>query len=208
MSAQPQRIRDHEFDGIREYDNPCPGWWNWILWGSIILCFPYMIVFHFGDWGLGMHQQHDAALAENLRKQFSEIGTLTGDQETILRFMGEPRWLKVGESVFRAQCATCHGPEGAGMVGAGVNLTDESYKNVKALADIATVITNGANNNAMPPWKARLHPNEIVLTAAYVANMRGKNLPSTRGAPEGEQIPPWPPIPAKAPEARVPEGKK
>jgi hypothetical protein len=43
----------------------------------------------------------------------------------------------------------------------------------------------------MPAWKARLHPNEVVLVAAYVAKKRGQNLPSTR-QPEGEVIPPWP----------------
>jgi cytochrome c oxidase cbb3-type subunit 3 len=48
----------------------------------------------------------------------------------------------------------------------------------------------------MPAWKTRLHPNEIVLVAAYVASLRGKNLPGPRG-PEGEKIPPWPVLPAK-----------
>ena len=50
----------------------------------------------------------------------------------------------------------------------------------------------------MPAWRNRLHPNEIVLVSAYVANMRGKNLPGPRGA-EGEVIPPWPDAPAEMP---------
>ena len=43
----------------------------------------------------------------------------------------------------------------------------------------------------MPAWRNRLHPNEVVLVAAYVATLRGKNLPSPR-PPEGEIIPPGP----------------
>jgi hypothetical protein len=30
------RLLDHDYDGITEYDNPLPRWWLWILWVSII----------------------------------------------------------------------------------------------------------------------------------------------------------------------------
>jgi cytochrome c oxidase cbb3-type subunit 3 len=69
-------------------------------------------------------------------------------------------------------------------------LTDDYYKNVKKITDIAEVIKNGAAGGSMPAWRTRLHPNEVVLMAAYVAGLRGKNLPG-RG-PEGEKIDPWP----------------
>ena len=75
----------------------------------------------------------------------------------------------------------------------GPNLTDDHYKNVKKIEDIAKVIQNGAANGAMPAWRNRLsHINKIVLVAAYVAKMRGKNLSGPRPDPEGELIPPWP----------------
>jgi cytochrome c oxidase cbb3-type subunit 3 len=72
----------------------------------------------------------------------------------------------------------------------GPNLTDDYYKNVKQITDIAEVIKNGAAGGSMPAWKTRLHPNEVVLMAAYVAGLRGKNLKGR--PPEGEKIPPWP----------------
>jgi len=76
----------------------------------------------------------------------------------------------------------------------GPNLTDENWKNVQKIADIPQVIMNGAAAGAMPAWKTRLHPNEVVLVAAYVASLRGKNLPGPRG-PEGTAIAPWPAAP-------------
>ena len=69
----------------------------------------------------------------------------------------------------------------------GPNLTDDYYKNVKQITDIAEVIKNGAAGGSMPAWRTRLHPNEIVLMAAYVAGLRGKNLRAA--PPEGDKIP-------------------
>ena len=33
----------HEWDGIRELDNPLPNWWRWILWASVIWAIGYWI---------------------------------------------------------------------------------------------------------------------------------------------------------------------
>ncbi len=73
----------------------------------------------------------------------------------------------------------------------GPNLTDENWKNVRNIEDIAKVIANGAANGSMPAWKNRMsHKNQIVLTAAYVASLRDN--PVTGGKPpEGNPIPPW-----------------
>ena len=75
-------------------------------------------------------------------------------------------------SVFLTNCQSCHGPDGSGVV--GPNLTDDYYKNVKKITDIAEVIKNGAAGGSMPAWKTRLHPNEVILMAAYVAGLRGR----------------------------------
>jgi len=77
-------------------------------------------------------------------------------------------------------------------------MTDDYYKNIKRLGDIPKVIQDGAANGAMPAWKNRLHPNEIVMVAAYVASLRGQNKPGPRAA-EGSVIDPWPEAPPQAP---------
>jgi cytochrome c oxidase cbb3-type subunit 3 len=128
-------------------------------------------------------------VTSDVKRRFSELGDLKGDSETVVRMMNEPQWLLVGASVFKAQCVSCHGSDGSGLV--GPNLTDQFYKNVKAVEDLPKVIADGAANGAMPAWKTRLHPNEVILVSSYVASLRGQNLPGRRGT-EGEQIPPWP----------------
>ncbi|RMF85710.1 MAG: cytochrome C oxidase Cbb3 [Planctomycetota bacterium] len=184
-------LREHEFDGIREYDNPTPGWWWMLFIGTILFSVVYFLFFEMSPASWTIQEAHSAAQAELARIKYGKIGELKPDIPTMLQYMNEPEWLAVGATVFRGQCAQCHGPDGAGLVGGGVNLTDDYYKNIKKLDDIPRVIANGAAGGAMPPWKNRLHPNDIVLAACYVATLRGKDLPSPRGH-EGEVIPPWP----------------
>lgn len=185
---------DHAYDGIEEYDNPLPGWWKWVFIVTIAFCPFYWFFFHGGAKGRSIHDQYDAALAVNTRLQFEEIGELVADQDTILRYTQKPSWVKVGKVVFRTNCVSCHGREGEGKV--GPNLTDEHFKNIKNVEDIATVIQKGANGNAMPAWANRLHPNEIVLVSAYIATLRGTNVDGGK-APEGNLIPEWPDPPAE-----------
>lgn len=187
----------HEYDGIQEFDNPTPGWWHLLFWGSIVFSVAYFFFFQLGPQvsekapGWTIQEAYDAAVARNLQKQFGEIGELAPTAENVQKYRFDPKWLKVGEVVFAGRCAACHGQDGAGLQGGGPNMTDDYYKNIKTLADIPRVVAEGAANGAMPPHKRLLHPNEVVLVSSFVANLRGENLPSPRKR-EGEKIAPWP----------------
>jgi len=201
MAKHPQdALLDHEYDGIREYDNPTPAWWHAIFLGSVVFSVLYFVFFHIGPSagtnGWTLEEAHEEALADNLKLQFKDLGDLQVDEPTVLKYMNEPDWLAVGASVYKTHCKSCHGGDGSGLV--GPNLTDDHYKNVKQLIDLARVIENGAANGSMPAWKNRLHTNEVVMVSAYVAKMRGQNLPGPRGA-EGPAIPAWPTASPAAP---------
>lgn len=200
MSTRPDTLTDHEYDGIQEYDNPTPAWWWWLFNLTVVFSIVYWVTYHVGTVGGTMHEAHEAAVAEDLRLQFAEIGELKPDEATLLRFMTDPalvaKWQPAGVAVFKSKCVSCHGADAAGQI--GPNLTDDHYKNVRKLDDIPHVVMNGAANGAMPAWKNQLHPNEVVLVSTYVALLRGKNLTSPRPS-EGEVIPPWPAAPAREP---------
>ena len=61
----------------------------------------------------------------------------------------------------------------------------------KGKDDIPRVIEAGAGNGTMPAWKAILTLADRLQVAAFVANLRGKNLKGPRPV-EGSVIPPWP----------------
>lgn len=183
-----EQLTDHEYDGIQEFDNPTPGWWTFLFILSCIFGIIYFVFFHMGQAGQTIHEKYEAAVAENLERQFADIGELQPDGPTLKRLMKDSDLLTFGKSIFAANCVSCHGADGAGLV--GPNLTDEQWKSVNRLEDIVQVVSEGAGNGAMPGWKTRLHSNEIILASAYVASLRGQNRIGPRG-PEGTEIPAW-----------------
>lgn len=189
-------LMDHEYDGIQEFDNPTPGWWYMIFWACVFFSIFYYVFFTFSPASWTNADWYNSTVAANLRLQFAEIGTLTPDEPTLLKYMNDEKWLTVGKTVYVTQCQSCHAAEGKGLVGPA--FTDNYYKNVKTITDIAKVVAEGANNGAMPPWGKRLHPNELVLVSSYVASLRAKQEPGMRIDGDVE-IPPWPAAPAAAP---------
>lgn len=175
-------------DGIRQEDAPVPAWWRIGFLTLMCLSPIYFLYFHSGAEGRSAVELYESKMEVMARKKYAEIGELQPTAATILEYMEKDNWLKVGKVVFKSQCANCHGRDGEGKI--GPNLTDNYYKNVRAIEDIARVIAKGANNNAMPAWEDKLLTNDIVLVSAYVASLRDTNAEGGKGQ-EGSDIPPW-----------------
>lgn len=202
-AAAPDSLTDHQYDGIQEYDNPTPGWWSLIVVLSFVWACGYYARYELNTTPPTVQADWENDVAEANKAMFAKLGDLKPDDATLLSLKDNADWMRVGESIFRANCVACHGRQGQGDV--GPNLTDDVYKNVKVLADIPTVIRVGANGLAMPAWRGRLSENEIILVGSYVASLRGKNI--TGRAPEGAAIPPWPAAPTAPPAAPAPASK-
>jgi cytochrome c oxidase cbb3-type subunit III len=195
-------LTDHAYDGIQEYDNPLPGWWTWTFVATAVFSVFYVLYFHIGAPGRSIAEQYDVALAENTRLQFGEMGDLTPDEMTLAMFAlreDKKNWLRVGETIYKSNCVSCHGRNGEGKT--GPNLTDQFYKHIRKIEDVAKVISNGAGNGAMPAWADRMLPNELVLVSAYVASLRGTNPADAKG-PEGTEIAAWPDPPPPEPASK------
>lgn len=86
-----------------------------------------------------------------------------------------------GQAVFAANCATCHGEDGAGGGPAAVglepppaDLNDATWTTGDgSLAAIRNTIENGSPGTAMIAWKGTLTDAEITAVAEYVHSMGG-----------------------------------
>lgn len=175
---------DHTYDGITEYDNPIPAWWTWMFAGTIVFAVLYYFVVTITGGQLSPVASYDRDVIADLKRQG---GALKADAVTLVRLLKDDDSLKAGAAIFQTNCVSCHNRDASGLI--GPNLTDDSYINVDKITDIADVVSKGRKNGAMPAWSNRLTPNEVVQVSAYVASLRGKNLP---GKPaEGKVIPAW-----------------
>ena len=80
-----------------------------------------------------------------------------------------------GDSVFKARCTACHGPDGKGKAAIGT----PDFTSVKTLsgltdADVIDTVTNGKKGTIMPAWKGKLSDEEIAAVAGYVRSLSRK----------------------------------
>jgi cytochrome c oxidase cbb3-type subunit 3 len=180
-------LMDHEYDGIREYDNPLPRWWTWLFVLSIIFSLVYVGYYHIGI-GPTIHDKYQAEVAAHVARLLEQLGDIQADNATILEYSRNTEWMTATGGMFVGNCAQCHAPDGGGNI--GPNLTDGHFINVKEPKDLFTVITEGVAGKGMQAWKDRLSEPQRILLAAYVASLRG-TTPSRGKAAEGSRIPEW-----------------
>jgi cytochrome c oxidase subunit 2 len=75
-----------------------------------------------------------------------------------------------GETVYSANCARCHGPDGEG--GVGPQLGDGAVEANLTLEEHTEVVTNG--RNGMPAWEGQLSPEEIDAVVQYEREELGR----------------------------------
>ncbi len=182
-------LMEHSYDGIREYDNPLPGWWRAIFWGSIVFAAGYWIWFHVGHWGRTPDEKYQAALAEYQGKrdirEAAEAAAV--NEDTLTRNSTDPNVLSHGASIFATRCAACHDASGHGLI--GPNLTDLYQLHGTTRMDIFKTVRGGVPGTAMPAWGEQLPPSDILAVASFAISLRGKNLPGK--PPQGVKVEPF-----------------
>lgn len=186
VESDRDRLLAHDVDGIREYDNPLPGWWVGLFWATILFCLPYVCWYHYGE-GLSPHGEYESEVAAFAEQLLATYGKLEPDAATILRFKTDPVAMAGMASLFRAKCAQCHRADGSGMV--GPNLTDAHWINVKKTTDVFKVLSDGVPLKGMPTWRDQLTETQRVLLSAYVVTLR--EHPVAGKEPQGEIIGPF-----------------
>jgi cytochrome c oxidase cbb3-type subunit 3 len=194
VEQERDKLFDHEYDGIREYDNPMPKWWVYIFIATAIFAYPYIVYYHFGQ-GPSIQDQLAAEREAYAQQLLATYGDLQPDEATLLTFMHDDVAMTGMAGLFKGKCAQCHLADGSGSV--GPNLTDEAWINVKRITDIAELVTHGRPGKGMPAWGDRLTQTQIVLLSSYVAQLRNNPIPGKE--PQGNPIPPWPAAAADVP---------
>jgi mono/diheme cytochrome c family protein len=77
-----------------------------------------------------------------------------------------------GASIFKRNCAMCHGPDGKGIAA----MKTPDFTDPKVLASLTDqqmleIITNGKSGTAMPAWRDKLSEEDIRAVQAYVRSL-------------------------------------
>jgi cytochrome c oxidase cbb3-type subunit III len=175
-------LLEHEYDGIREYDNPLPGWWVWLFWGSFFFSIGYVVHYHLTGNGKSVAASYDDEM-KIAREERAKQSLAEAPSEVVLgKLMADSDLMHDAQALFEQRCAACHAARGQGLI--GPNLTDESWIHGDgSLMEIYGVVSQGVAAKGMPAWELQLKPIEIRKLVALVGTMRGKNLPGK--PPEG-----------------------
>jgi cytochrome c oxidase cbb3-type subunit 3 len=155
---EPEATTGHEWDGIRELDNPLPRWWLIIFYASIIFAIGYWVMMPawpgISGYTQGLRGHSDRV---NLERSLAGLKTVRGAQAAKLstasleEIESDPQLqslaMAIGGSVFGDNCAACHGQGGTGSRGYA-NLRDDVWLWGGDLAAIHHTITVGIRSGA------------------------------------------------------------
>ena len=173
----------HEWDGIRELDNPLPRWWLYMFWAGVVVAAVYWVLMpawpgvrSYTQGVLGQSDRADVVVALN------DLKTVRGAQAARLKTASleeierDPELQayaqQVGQSVFGDNCATCHGTGGVGTKGYA-NLRDDVWLWGGSLEDIRHTIEVGIRADH-PQTRFSQMPafgRDQMLTAAEVSDL-------------------------------------
>lgn len=181
--SDKDRILEHEYDGIKEYDNPMPRWWVITFWATIIYSVIYLVVVGGMGTGQGNVDEYEADMTA-WRAAYPQDGGPV-DVAGILALASDTEALEEGNEVYIKYCAACHAADGGGMI--GPNLTDDAWIHGGTVEQIHQVIAEGVLAKGMPAWGKMLSPEQVDQVTAYVWSLAG-TTPAAPKAPEGEQV--------------------
>ncbi|ESQ77664.1 cytochrome-c oxidase, cbb3-type subunit III [Asticcacaulis sp. AC402] len=178
----------HEWDGLKELNNPAPRWWLIVWLMTIIFAVGYWVVYP--AWPtLDGHSKGVAGWTQYNKLQ-QDQAQITRRQGVYLQRFHVASFTQVkddpalyefaragGAVVFKENCAACHGAGGEGRRGYP-NLNDDDWLYGGSIDDIHTTIQVGirsvdpdTHSTLMPAFGAILQPQEIDDLADFTGQL-------------------------------------
>ncbi|MEB2845102.1 cytochrome-c oxidase, cbb3-type subunit III [Rhizobiales bacterium RZME27] len=195
----------HEWDGIRELNNPLPRWWLWTFYACIVWALGYTVLYP--AWPM-LTEATPGILGYSSRAEYAADSTSAkiaqGDilakisQSSLQEIVADPQMnqfaIAGGASAFKVNCSNCHGSGAEGSIGYP-NLNDNDWLWGGDLDTIQQTIAHGIRDAVdpdtriadMPAFGEMLQPDEIRQVAAYVVSLTGTPRDAAMVEP-GKQI--------------------
>jgi len=179
-------LREHEFDGIQEYDQKLPNWWLFTFYAAIVwFVVHWVLYYHTSLFKDSRQQVQERILAVQQAKSAELEKTLaTLDDATLVHeWATDPQRVAAGEATFLTNCTSCHGVDLSATLTTssgktplpGLPLNDHQWKFGGKPMRIFQLINEGSppestgNNGAkMQVWGQTLSPKQIAEVVSYI----------------------------------------
>lgn len=189
-------LREHEYDGIQEFDQKLPNWWLFTFYGAIV----WFAVYWFLYYQLH-HLRSDKevvvaemkAVYEKKAKELEATLASLDDQTLIKTWATDAGIVANGEAIYTTNCIACHGADMSAVMVAGDQkiplpgraLNDGVWEYGGKPMDIFKLINQGTppdapgmNGAKMQPWGQMLTPKQIAEVTAYIIAKNPKEFAS------------------------------
>jgi cytochrome c oxidase cbb3-type subunit 3 len=190
----------HEWDGIRELNNPLPKWWLYTFYATIVFAVLWWVLYpswpsRTGYLGgiLGSNQRVDLVHRMEAAREAQAAWRDRIAAATPAEIMADPDLFAFanagGQAAFNINCAPCHALGGAGQ-GFFPTLADDDWLWGGTLDDIELTIRHGIRNaddpdaraSEMPAFGQILGRDEIDQVVAYILMLGGREADAEKAA--------------------------
>lgn len=176
LGADAKHTTGHVWDeDLKEYNNPLPRWWLNLFYLTVAFSAVYLIVFPgMGDFtgtlNWSSKTEHDREASRIRERQLAAYAPFQG--KDVAALAADEAATLMGQKVFLAHCATCHGSDARGSRGFP-NLLDGEWLYGDEPAAIVASVRDGRVGN-MPAWGAVLGADGVRDVVAYVQQLSGQ----------------------------------
>ena len=171
-------IEEHEYDGIKELDNPPPGWIMAIFYLTIGISILYGAYYYWLKVGPTQDEEYVRAVEK------AQVKHGSANPEAAYVLLTDEVSLNAGKDVYVSMnCAACHGTAGEGNA-IGPNLTDNAWIHGCSFDEVFNIIKNGFPTKGMTAFKGQINDEKISQVSSYVISLKGSN-PMNAKEPQG-----------------------
>lgn len=179
-------LREHEYDGIQEFDQKLPNWWLFTFYGGILWFVVYWGLYYHGGVFQTDQEKIIAQVSELHEKKDAELAATLAtldDQTLIEKWATDPVIVASGEAIYSINCVACHAVDLSATMDVagnkiplpGLALTDGEWKYGAKPMDVFKLINEGTpadstghNGARMQAWGQMLSPKQIAEVTAFL----------------------------------------
>lgn len=179
-------LREHEYDGIQEFDQKLPNWWLFTFYGAVVWFVGYWVLYYHTS----IYQTDEqrvtaklAALEENKQSELEKALESIDNETLVNEWATDPTIVEAGQTHYNTNCVACHAQDLSAVMMAGgqeiplpgLALNDGEWKFGGEPMDIFKIVNEGSppeskghNGAKMQAWGQMMTPQEVAEVTAYI----------------------------------------